>query len=307
MDNASSNDVAVGYLKRKLGSRDGNVLSCEFMHVTSNNSFLEISSILCLINEWASSNNMLLRSMAIKMREKFDKYWGDVEKMNKLLFVAMVLDPRYKLKYLKAIFNQVYERSQANRLAEKVKTTLERFFEFYGSVYSTSDSVNTTQNIDVMDVDAQDSASHLSLLKSILNDKLESEEFSDVKSELDKYLDEQREKDVEKFDILNWWKVNSTKYPVLSCIAKDVLAIPVSTVASEYAFSVGGRVLDSFRSSLNPKVVEALICGQDWIRAAPLPLVEENVNDAEKLETEFSNLALGQSGTTTETHFPHCS
>lgn len=33
MDNASSNDVVVGYLKRKLGSRDGNVLSCDFMHV----------------------------------------------------------------------------------------------------------------------------------------------------------------------------------------------------------------------------------------------------------------------------------
>ena len=46
-------------------------------------------------------------------------------------------------------------------------------------------------------------------------------------------------------------------------MARDVLAVPVATVASEAAFSIGGRVLDAFRSSLTPKIVEALICTQD--------------------------------------------
>jgi hypothetical protein len=55
------------------------------------------------------------------------------------------------------------------------------------------------------------------------------------------------------FDILNWWKVNSTKVLILSKITRDVLAIPVTTVASESAFSTGGHVLDPFRSSLAPK------------------------------------------------------
>lgn len=166
---------------------------------------------------------------------------------------------------------------------EKVKATLEQLFEFYASMSSTRKSVNNNKQIDVMDIDGKDSSSHLSLLKSILNNKLEGEE-SDEKSELEWYLDEHREKDVAKFDILNWWKVNSTKFSVLSCIARDVLAIPVSTVASESDFNVGGRILDSFRSSLTPKVVEALICGKDWIRAAPLPSVEESADDVEKPE-----------------------
>ena len=68
-------------------------------------------------------------------------------------------------------------------------------------------------------------------------------------------------------------------------MARDVLAIPVSTVASESAFSTGGRVLDSFRSSLSAKVVESLICTQDWLRSSTTPIsVEEDLEHVEQLE-----------------------
>ena len=70
----------------------------------------------------------------------------------------------------------------------------------------------------------------------------------------------------ENFDILAWWKVNSDKFKVLSQIARDVLAVPVSTVASESAFSTGGRILDPYRSSLRAKIVEAHVCAQNWLR-----------------------------------------
>ena len=69
-----------------------------------------------------------------------------------------------------------------------------------------------------------------------------------------------------EFDILLWWKNNASRYAILSMIAKDILAIPVSTVASESTFSTSGRILDSFRSSLSPKMVEALVCTQSWLR-----------------------------------------
>jgi hypothetical protein len=42
----------------------------------------------------------------------------------------------------------------------------------------------------------------------------------------------------------------------------------MSTVASESAFSVGGRVLDPFRTRLDPTMVEALVCTKDWIAGA---------------------------------------
>ncbi|KAL4573738.1 hypothetical protein LXL04_020555 [Taraxacum kok-saghyz] len=53
---------------------------------------------------------------------------------------------------------------------------------------------------------------------------------------------------------------------------RHVLAMSISTVASESAFSVGGRVIDRYRSSLNPETAEALICAQDWIRRTMIDL-----------------------------------
>ena len=48
---------------------------------------------------------------------------------------------------------------------------------------------------------------------------LKSEDSVENKSELEKYLMESCEKDIHRFDVLEWWKVNSCKYCVLSLVA----------------------------------------------------------------------------------------
>ena len=84
---------------------------------------------------------------------------------------------------------------------------------------------------------------------------------------------------------MKWWKVNSSRFPILLQLARDVLAIPISNVASESAFSAGGRVLDPYRSSLSRKVVEGLLCAQDWLRSYKRPkTIEEDFDDLEKFE-----------------------
>ena len=88
--------------------------------------------------------------------------------------------------------------------------------------------------------------------------------------------------------------MNSSKYPILGEIARDILAIQVSNVASKYAFSMGGRVLDSFQSSLNPPMEEALICCQNWLRSTRSPLdLKPQLEDHESYASlESSNYKL---------------
>ncbi|KAL0288395.1 UNVERIFIED_CONTAM: Zinc finger BED domain-containing protein RICESLEEPER 1 [Sesamum angustifolium] len=92
------------------------------------------------------------------------------------------------------------------------------------------------------------------------------------KSELDMYLEEScysftKDSKIEKeFDVLEWWRVNSVKYKILSFMARDILAIPITTVASEATFSAGSRVIDKYRASLTSETVQVLMCGGDWLR-----------------------------------------
>ena len=87
------------------------------------------------------------------------------------------------------------------------------------------------------------------------------------KTELDRYLDEELfDMNTKNFRVLDWWKVAGTRFPTLRKIARDIFAIPVTTVASESAFSTSGRVLSEHRSRLTTKMIEALMCSQDWLR-----------------------------------------
>ena len=65
------------------------------------------------------------------------------------------------------------------------------------------------------------------------------------KTDIDRYLSVETIpfENNEDFEILEWWKKQQIKYLVLSIIARDVLTVLVSTVASEAAFNAGGRVV----------------------------------------------------------------
>ena len=108
------------------------------------------------------------------------------------------------------------------------------------------------------------------------------------KSEVERYLVDCVEEDSPNFCILNWWKVNSLKYRLLSKVSHDVLAIPLSTVAFESAFSTGGRVLDPFRSSLLLNTIKMLICAQNWLRATNIIDLQEAMEEVESYKSHES-------------------
>ncbi|KAH6757669.1 hypothetical protein C2S52_023340 [Perilla frutescens var. hirtella] len=57
------------------------------------------------------------------------------------------------------------------------------------------------------------------------------------------------------FDAIAWWKMNNSKYGILSRMACDVLSVPITTVASKSTFSAGSRVIDPHRASLGVNTV----------------------------------------------------
>ncbi|RAL46665.1 hypothetical protein DM860_004944 [Cuscuta australis] len=69
------------------------------------------------------------------------------------------------------------------------------------------------------------------------------------------------------FDVLGWWKRNEHMFPCLGVLARQVLSVPVSTVAVEREFSAGGNILTDYRSCLNAESLETLVCNQDWLLA----------------------------------------
>ncbi|CAL8112897.1 unnamed protein product [Prunus armeniaca] len=136
---------------------------------------------------------------------------------------------------------------------------------------------------------------------------VEESEEAVVAHEVDTYLHDPLELTTKEvfFDILLWWKLNGPKYPVLATIAKDILAIQVSTVASESCFSTGGRVIDAFRSSLTPKSVEALICMQNWLKGDDIStnLEDEPTHEEyefyESVELEYASTEAAATSTNT--------
>ena len=64
------------------------------------------------------------------------------------------------------------------------------------------------------------------------NSSSSSKKRGSARMEFDHFIDEGVLKRSEDFHILAWWKSNGLKYPTLQRIARDILAIPITTVTS---------------------------------------------------------------------------
>jgi hAT family C-terminal dimerisation region/Domain of unknown function (DUF4413) len=265
------------------------------LHVTSNAFFHELVAINTRLVKMVQSSDIELRLMAEKMKAKCEKYWDDLTKINMLLFIAVVLDARYKLKYISFWFENMYGGDKGSDLTKRVELTLNRLYEQYRLLYDSTSSTGGCGDVSVNNTNGGTSGiiymeeaeeNYSDFVKSQFKLHMMVVESKENKSEVGKYLAEPCEDgDDSSFNILSWWKTNANRYPILSSIARDVLAIQVSTVASESAFSTGGRILDPFRSSLSPKVVQALVCTQNWLRSSKIITdVREEMEDVAAYE-----------------------
>ncbi|CAL1360735.1 unnamed protein product [Linum trigynum] len=265
-------------------------------HVTSNYFFHELVAVQQGILDMTKSSDHMLSGMAFRMLGKFSKYWVQVDNLNPLLHIAVVLDPRYKLRYVEHCMEIIYDAVVAANFAKDLESKFLELYAFYLKENKESlpatDAGSSSTSFNPQDFSKVDPAK---ALRMKFAKSTTSSVTSGGKSEAQRYLADVGEPESEDFDILMWWKVHSTKYPIIAKMARDVLAVPISTVASESTFSTSGRVLDPYRSSLSPKTVEALICCQDWLRSSPKPIEPEN-DDHESVEVAaaFGETNLGK-------------
>ncbi|XP_039011378.1 zinc finger BED domain-containing protein RICESLEEPER 1-like [Hibiscus syriacus] len=257
-------------------------------YVTSNYYFHIVFGIGMRINDKLNDPNSSIKLMASNMREKYHKCSGNVKNFNPLLFISMILDPRHKMDYVIFFIEEVYDTEKAELLSEIVRQTLSELFDHYSLLSGKSqEEPSVVSQSNVSRVENDEMLDLISYSKTKYKRKRAESVLSEGKSELEKYLEDKVEPDVKKFDLFNWWKNKSQTYPIISIMARDILAIPVSTMASEYAFSTEGRVLDSFQSSLTPKIVECLICAQNWLRASPVAIQkEEQIEEMLNIESD---------------------
>ncbi|XP_076893806.1 zinc finger BED domain-containing protein RICESLEEPER 2-like [Bidens hawaiensis] len=198
---------------------------------TANVFFPSICEIKSYLGIWKEDRDPMIKMMAEKMIVKFDKYWSVI---HGVMGVAAVLDPRYKLKAMEFAFPKIYGSEKSESAIIKLKELVYRLFQDYESYSqgtSRDDGVRSSQN----------NAGGGRFFNEYFT-FVEEDNHSGVTTELDLYLQEKVWIKETEIDLLAWWKTNGVKYPRLQKIARDILAIPISTVASESAFSTSGRL-----------------------------------------------------------------
>ncbi|XP_059663319.1 zinc finger BED domain-containing protein RICESLEEPER 1-like [Cornus florida] len=242
---------------------------------TANIYFPEICHIHLELIEWCQNSDVYISSLALKMKSKFDDYW---KKCSLALAVAAILDPRFKMKVVEYYYPQIYGSSAPNCI-DIVSNCTKALYNGH-AICSPLASGGDGLACHVGNGAGNDSKDRLMGFDRFLHETSQSQ---NIKSDLDKYLEEPLFPRNVDFNILNWWKVHTPRYPILSMMARNILAISMSNVSMESAFDTGDKVLDHCWSSLRSETVQALMCAQDWM---------QNESEDSRYSSSHSTLAL---------------
>ncbi|KAH0763833.1 hypothetical protein KY290_019906 [Solanum tuberosum] len=117
------------------------------------------------------------------------------------------------------------------------------------------------------------------------------------RNDFDAYINQNTEPTT--IDLLEWWSNRGQGFPKLQPVARDVLAIQASSVASEGAFSAARFQIGEHRYSLAADSLEISVLFRDWINGErrsygrpPLPTKFEN--DVDEIMQDFSDEGIVQ-------------
>lgn len=249
------------------------------VYPTTNSFFDVVWKIYYELLHAAVSQDYFVCMLTRPLLDNFTKFWEDC---NLILAIAVVMDPRFKMKFVEFCFSRIYG-DDADAWIKTVDQGLHDLYLEYVMLSIPAPMIVASNE-------------HLVKTEEVPQEILSDDDgfldfdvdISDIiKSEIDQYLEESIIPRRHDFDVLNWWRVNRSRYPTLSRLASDVLSIPLSTVPSESVFKSGERKMDSYLSSLRPKTLQALICAKDWLQHASTTVSPSETPELALVKTEL--------------------
>ncbi|CAA7015586.1 unnamed protein product [Microthlaspi erraticum] len=244
-----------------------------------------------LNEELKNGDNEYFLDKAKEIVERFDKYWNDTFLV---LATASVLDPRFKMKFLEFYCSKKKDTDEGSK-AETVLDYLRNLCAHYAasgiispktecrdatfdSLSYTSEEEEEEEESDSDEEEESDSDEEeqrkdkeekkhdayegFGLFQEFLKFEGASREFDE--SELGSYLKEPVMEWNKDFKALEWWRVESRKYPILSRVARDVLSILISRATSYEAYVADQRECPEFVVTMKAKLVNAMMCSKQW-------------------------------------------
>ncbi|XP_047255752.1 zinc finger BED domain-containing protein RICESLEEPER 2-like isoform X1 [Capsicum annuum] len=95
--------------------------------------------VSCYLKQLISSDDDgddLLGKIASNMKENFDKYWGSPKKMNKIIFISCVLDPRHKFVSVGFALQMMFGKEEGLILESGVKDYMNLMYGEYVKSFS---------------------------------------------------------------------------------------------------------------------------------------------------------------------------
>ncbi|KAK2646269.1 hypothetical protein Ddye_021464 [Dipteronia dyeriana] len=226
----------VGSGKRAIGNDGSSCLTLAAQHFHYEVSRIDISRMI------------LMHGYPLKMveHERFKDYTRSLQPLFKPISRTTARRDIMSMYEIKRFFLLIYGEDKGLVEVKKVRNLCEEIFLEYQVKVGEKryKEIKAICNSEFNHIDEMDSLDGFFPRNSESIDAIE-------KSELDCYLEEKTLPGSREFDVLSWWKLNGIKYPIMSEIARDILAIPISTVASESSFSTSGRIVSAQRNTID--------------------------------------------------------
>ncbi len=191
--------------------------------------------------------------LALLHTTKLNDYYTTIRQQNYAI-VATICDPRFNFN----VFQNLWPDSRDDGRRSRVRKQFQNTFIQYekrehelrlAAVHATADIAVADEAPRIVDVDSE-------------SELFEPQGLVEFESEWSKWMKQQpMPRDT---DILRYWASKEYEFPTIARMARDHLAIPATSAASESVFSIGGDIITKKRNRLGADNTRRLLCMRDW-------------------------------------------